>query len=170
MLSGFRHAFELLYDAVLVVDDQMRIRYANSATSNMFGYPIDELFDNNIGMLVPDKLRGSHQQHVDHYVVAPQPRQMHTGKRLRARKKDGSEFPVSISLNSIPSENGTMFCAVVRDMSELAQVEAELMQKKKMESLGVIVGGVAHDINNIMAAIRGSIYLARRKPEQAGHS
>jgi len=167
MLKTFQNTFNFLHDAVLIVDKSMNIHFANDSASTLFDYSNDELVGSDIAMLVPDKDRTKHHLHTSHYVEKPKPRHMQTGNRLQARRKDGSEFPVSISLNAITYESGNMFCAVVRDLTEHAAMEAELLQKKKMESLGVLVGGVAHDINNIMAAIRGSVYLGRRKPEDS---
>jgi len=165
-LQIFKKAFELLHDAVLIVDQQMTIRFANQSSSALFGYTVNELAGSSIAMLVPEQLRDTHQKQTVTYVQAPEPRQMNTGRRLAARKNDGTILPVSISINPIIADGESLHCAVVRDLSGLARIEAELLQQKKMQSLGVLVGGVAHDINNIMTAVRGSIYLARRKPDQ----
>jgi len=165
-LHIFKNAFEMLHDAVLIVDRQMIIRYANTSSSTLFGYATNEFAGNSIEMLVPEQLTERHQKQTAAYAQKPKPRQMNTGKRLLARKKDGTTLPVSISINPVNADGEALLCAVVRDLSELVRIEAELLQQKKMESLGVLVGGVAHDINNIMTAVRGSIYLARRKPDQ----
>jgi len=152
-INGFREAFDLLHDAILIVDPRMTIKFANNSTCSLFGYASDELSDTSLEVLVPDKL-SSHQ-----------PKQMDTGHRLIARKKDGHEFSVSMSLNTINSGDELLICVVIRDLSELTRIEAALLQKKKMESLGELISGVAHDINNIMTAVRGSIYLAKSRPD-----
>lgn len=166
MLNDYQKAFDFLHDAVLIVDKHMNMRYANPSTERVFGYSMAALIGSSIEMLVPDAFREAHRRHTDLYLQAPKAREMRNCNRLLARKSDGSEFPVSISLNKLDGEQESLFCAVVRDLSDYVRIQDELLQKKKMESLGVLIGGVAHDINNVMAAIRGSIYLARRKPEQ----
>jgi len=166
VIGGFREAFDLLQDAVLIVDPRMTIKYANSSTSTLFGYSIDELNGISIEVLVPDKLESHHPRHTGDFLNDIKARQMDPGHRLVARKKDGSEFSVSIYLNTIGSGDELLICAVIRDLSELSQIETALLQKKKMESLGVLISGVAHDINNIMTAVRGSIYLAKGRPDQ----
>lgn len=166
MLSNYKKSFDLLHDAVLIVDRHMMVRYANPSSEDLFGYSEEALTGSSIEMLVPVGLREAHRRHTDEYLQAPRAREMRNCARLSARRNGGSEFPVSISLNKLDCDQETMFCTIVRDLSEYVQMQDELLQKKKMESLGGLVGGVAHDINNVMAAIRGSIYLARRKPEQ----
>ncbi|MDQ6993085.1 MAG: ATP-binding protein [Mariprofundus sp.] len=169
MLKGFQDAYELLHDSILIVDLKMIIRFANSSSSACFGYPLSELKGHNVDLLIPESSKAAHSQHANHYTDRPKHRQMNTGQRLLARKRDGSEFPVSISLNPITIGHDKFICAVIRDLSELAAIEEELAQKKRMESLSTIVGGVSHDINNMMTAVRGSIYMARRRPERYEH-
>jgi len=166
-VKAVQYAFSLLHDAVFIVDRQMSIQYANLSASELFGYSIGELNGSSIEMLVPNDLMKQHKRHTANYVRAPKRRQMQTGKRLLGKNKDGEEFPVSISLNSIEFDGELMFCAVVRDLSEMVEMEKKLLQNEKMESLSILVGGVAHDINNVMTAIRGAVYLAKKTPEHS---
>ena len=83
-LHIFKNAFEMLHDAVLIVDRQMIIRYANTSSSTLFGYATNEFAGNSIEMLVPEQLTERHQKQTAAYAQKPKPRQMNTGTRLLA--------------------------------------------------------------------------------------
>jgi PAS domain S-box-containing protein len=106
-------------DAILVVDEDSTIRRANDRVRDLFGYEPDELVGSSVGVLVPDDVE-DHASLVDAYFEAPESRPMGAGLELQARRKDGSTFPVDISLSPVESESGENAAAIaaVRDVSE----------------------------------------------------
>ncbi|MFI4889235.1 MAG: PAS domain S-box protein [Steroidobacterales bacterium] len=119
---------ELLPDAVLVVDgaDGGTIQYVNSQASEMFGYKQFELIDQTIDVLVPAALTAHHGQLRSDYSQAPTRRPMGASLNLRARRRDGTEFPVEISLNPIRfGEDLHVICAI-RDVTDRRKLEETL--------------------------------------------
>jgi diguanylate cyclase (GGDEF)-like protein/PAS domain S-box-containing protein len=118
-------------DAILGVDRTGAMTLANLRVEELFGYSRDELIGEPVEMLVPPEVREGHRGHRDGYQAAPHVRPMGEGQELHGRRKDGSEFPVEISLSPL-SANGEVFViAIIRDASERKEVEEELHRTKQ---------------------------------------
>ena len=98
----------------------------NAAAEKMFGYRREELLGQLIEVLVPGSVRGRHHEHRDHYAEHPMTRPMGIGLELFAQRKDGSQFPVEISLSPIRSSQGSRVIAIVRDITTRKQAEAKI--------------------------------------------
>jgi PAS domain S-box-containing protein len=117
---------EAIPDAVVAVNQQGVIIQANSQTEALFAYTRDELVGQKIEMLVPERQRGQHDQHREQYHAKPKIRRMGSGLDLYGRRRDGSEFPVEISLSPINTANGMIVLSVIRDISDRKRIEDEL--------------------------------------------
>lgn len=104
-------------DAMIVIDSQGVIQLVNAQAERVFGYSRAELLGQPVEILVPVSLHEVHRKHRDDYVLEPHVRSMGSGLDLRARRKDGSEFPVEISLAPLVTEDGTLISAAVRDVT-----------------------------------------------------
>src|SRR5215469_4766424 len=104
-IRPFEALVQLAPDAMVVVDNGGRIRSVNHLTEKLFGYSADELLDQPVEMLVPERLRGVHQQHRAGYAAAPYVRPFGTGLPLSGRKQDGSEFPLQASLAPVQDKD-----------------------------------------------------------------
>ncbi|HET7441819.1 MAG TPA: CHASE3 domain-containing protein, partial [Terriglobales bacterium] len=136
--STAQSLFQSAAQAILIVDANGRILQANPATEKTFGYSRDELVGQSVDKLVPDALRGGHQAHRERYFRNPQNRPMGLGMDLQARRKDGSEFFVEISLSYIRSAGGTLGVAFVSDISKRRSDEQAL--RKQREDLRSLAG------------------------------
>jgi PAS domain S-box-containing protein len=117
---------EAIPDAVAAVNQQGVIIQVNSQTESLFGYTRDELIGQKIEMLVPDRQRPQHHLHREHFHQQPKIRRMGSGLDLCGRRRDGSEFPVEISLSPVATDDGTMVLSVIRDISDRKRIEEEL--------------------------------------------
>jgi PAS domain S-box-containing protein len=113
-------------DAMVIVDRDGRIRFANSHTEQMFGYAPSELIGQQVEMLAPDAVRRAHVRHRIEYNAAPRTREMGSGLQLSGRRKDGTTFPVEISLSPLEESDGHFVVAAIRDTTERKRIQEAL--------------------------------------------
>src|ERR1019366_10502154 len=110
-------------DAILELDSDGRIVLLNRMAEQLFGYTREELLGQTVEALVPEALRTAHKRYRSQYINQPVTRPMGSGLRLEARRKDGSHFPVEISLSPVKSQTGFLVTAIIRDITERRQIE-----------------------------------------------
>jgi PAS domain S-box-containing protein len=122
----FRELLEAAPDAIIEANAEGRIVLLNPVTEKMFGYSSEELIGQPVEMLIPDELRGKHVSNRAQYRDRPSSRPMGTGLALYGRRKDGTQFPVEISLSPVKSEDGFRVTAIIRDVSDRKQIEEQM--------------------------------------------
>jgi len=122
--SIFKQLLEAAPDAVVVVDEAGRIVFANAQTERLFGYPLDALLGQPVELLVPDQLRAAHVRQRERYSEVPRTRPMGSGVELHGRRRDGTTFPIEISLSPVHTANGKLFSASIRDISARREADA----------------------------------------------
>jgi PAS domain S-box-containing protein len=121
--QDYEAVFTASPDGILVVDSRGRIRAVNPAGEGLFGYSAAELIGQHVEALVPDRVRSFHAGHRDAYAAEPKTRPMGIGMELRARRKDGTEFPVEISLSPWMSADEPLVIATVRDVTQRKRLQ-----------------------------------------------
>src|SRR5881396_3904284 len=121
----FGDLLESAPDAIVGVDDQGRIVLVNAQTEKIFGYGRDELLNQPVEILLPERVRRAHQRHRAGYVLDPRTRPMGVGLDLAGRRKDGSEFPAEISLSPFQTQDGVIVTSIIRDISDRRKVEGK---------------------------------------------
>lgn len=132
----FRGLLEAAPDAIVIVDSDGRIMHVNEQAEVLFGYERMELLEQTVEVLVPERFRQAHVRHRLDYIAAPRRRPMGVGLDLFARRKDGSEIPVEISLSPLHGDGGFLVIAAIRDVSERKRSEAErarLLEREQAE-------------------------------------
>lgn len=124
----FRDLLETAPDPIVIVNKSGRIQLVNAQTEKLFGYSRAELIGAPIEVLVPERLQGQHSSHREAYTQAPQPRSMGVGLELHGRRKDGTEFPVEISLSPLETAEGTLISGSIRDVTRRKWLEQEALE------------------------------------------
>jgi PAS domain S-box-containing protein len=133
----FRYLLEAAPDAILEIDRDGRIVLMNAATERLFGYSRDELSGKNVDILVPNEVRARHAHHRANYGAHPLPRPMGSGLLLQGQRKDGTRFPVEISLSPFESDEGFRIGAIIRNVTDRIRAEEQIraLQARHTEEL-----------------------------------
>jgi len=135
-------------DAMVVVDGVGRIRAANQMVTTLFGYAVDELIGQSVEVLVPAELRGVHRGDRDGYVAGPTQRPMGEGQRLSAERRDGSRFPVLISLAPMHLGGALYVVAAIRDMTSWVETERELAAARRRRTIAEEHERIGRDLHD----------------------
>jgi len=162
LITGFHKSGKLVTallesasQAIVSIDRRGRIVLANRRAEEIFGYSGEELLGARIEMLLPESKRAGHSRDRDNFFDRPHTRPMGIGMDLSGRRKDGSEVPVEVSLSFVEVDEGVFAIAFVSDISGRKMLEEQLLHAQKMEAVGRLAGGVAHDFNNMLTVISG---------------
>jgi len=130
-MDRFRELLEAAPDAIIEVDAQGNIVLMNAATEQIFGYSREELLGKTVDALVPQEVRDRHVHHRSNYAELPVRRPMGTGLHLQGQRKDGSRFPVEISLSPVKSAEGFRVSAIIRDVTDRQKADNDFREMQR---------------------------------------
>ena len=114
----FKGIFDFSPDAIIIVNKEGIILQANAQAEKIFGYAGKELINRPVDILIPERFRKRHDEHLKHFIAKPHTRLMGSELELYGLRKDGTEFPVDIALGFITTESGIIVLSIVRDITE----------------------------------------------------
>jgi len=159
----FRRVVETAPDAIVLVNPEGRIVMVNPQAEHMFAYAQRELIGQQVEILVPDRFRGGHAHNRSAYLRKPVIRLMGVGQELCVVRKDGSEFPVEISLSPIETVDGTLVSSTIRDITERKELEKRARRSTILEERS----RMARDVHDTIAQGFTGIVLNLEAAEQA---
>jgi len=150
---------EAANDAIISTDQQLRIREFNSAAERMFGYSRMGLLGKSVDILLPPALRAQQLAAITRYQATGDGPLAGRQVETVARRADGTEFPIELSVARVAADSRMLVTGFVRDITERRALEEQLRQSQKLEAVGRLASGVAHDFNNILMSILGAADL-----------
>jgi PAS domain S-box-containing protein len=142
-------------DGIVLIDPSGIIQSVNPAVQKLFGYPPEELLGRNVKVLMPGPWREEHDGYLEHYTATGEARIIGIGRQVEGQRRDGSTFPLDLAVSEVRYGDEVFFLGTLRDITERLRLESEFRQAQKMEAIGRLAGGVAHDFNTLLGTIRG---------------
>jgi PAS domain S-box-containing protein len=175
----FRALLEGAPDAMVIVDAAGTIVLTNAQAERLFGYTRTELVGSSVERLVPDAVRGVHAGHRQRFMADPKARPMGAALDLRARRKDGSEIPVEISLSPLDTDGERLVMAAVRDVTDRRRMEKERQEgrdrQRELEHLRQVdqfkttfLNTAAHELRTPLLPVKSQFYLLKRRLLEQG--
>ncbi|MGE0747269.1 MAG: PAS domain S-box protein [Rhodospirillales bacterium] len=150
-------------DGVILIDAVGTVLLYNPACERLFGYAADEVIGRNVKMLMPAPYRDEHDGYIDNYRRTGMAQIIGIGREVVGLRKNGSTFPMDLSVGAAAQGGEAMFVGMIHDLTERKRTAEQLIQAQKMEAVGQLSGGIAHDFNNLLTVIVGNAeYLGER--------
>lgn len=157
--ARWRAIVDTATEGIVTIDDAGRIESVNGAALRLFGYAIEELLGQNVRVLMPDPYRGEHDGYLQRYLTTGERRIIGIGREVLGQRKDGTCFPIDLSVGEGATSDRKFFTAVIRDISERNAMQTKLAQTERLAAVGELAAGVAHEVNNPVNTIINSAQL-----------
>src|SRR5436305_1725525 len=151
-----RAVVDTAVDGVILIDATGRVLMFNPACEKLFGYSAAAVMGQNVKMLMPSRYRDEHDIYLDNYTHTGVKKIIGIGREVTGRRKDGTTFPMDLSVGEAKEDGERIFVGIIHDLTERKHTEEQLIQAQKMEAVGQLSGGIAHDFNNLLTVIVGN--------------
>lgn len=135
-------------EGIVTIDAVGNVETVNGAAEMLFGYAKEELIGHNVKVLMPEPYFGEHDEYLARYIRTGQRRIIGIGREVIGKRKDGSQFPIDLSVGEGTIDGRKFFTAVIRDITERKELQMKLAQSERLAAVGELSAGVAHEINN----------------------
>jgi len=157
--SRWQSIVDSAVDAIIVIDSAGLIDAFNPAAERLFGYHEAEVVGRNVKILMPSPYREEHDSYLARYLATGAARIIGKGREVIAQRRDGTTFPVHLSVGEMHSTGERMFTGIIHDLSARVAIETQLREQAAMARLGEMAAVIAHEVKNPLAGIRGAIQV-----------
>src|SRR5204862_2148187 len=165
----FRSILDTIPDAMIVIDEHGIVQFFSSAAERQFGYNESEAIGNNISLLMPEPDRSRHDAYIARYLKTGERRIIGTGRIVTGMRKDGTTFPMHLTIGEMHSGGKPFFTGFVRDLTEqqqtqarLQELQSELVHISRLSAMGEMASALAHELNQPLSAIANYMKGSRR--------
>ena len=151
-------------DGIITVDAEQQIVLFNTAAEKIFGYSAFEVMGQSLERLIPERFRQTHHHHIEEFGHT------HITRRSMGRlgaisgvRANGEEFPMEASISQVEANGQKFYTVILRDVTEKKRLEAQFLRAQRMESIGTLAGGIAHDLNNLLAPMLMAVQMLQLK-------
>jgi len=156
-------------DAILVINEKAQILVFNKACEKLFGYAPQETLGRNVRMIMPADYAAAHDGYMDNYMRSGHRKIIGIGREVRARHRDGTEFPVELSVGETETPEGRQFIGIIRDLRprkeqerRVNELQADLVHMARVSAMDEMGAALAHELNQPLTAIMLYLQAARR--------
>jgi two-component system sensor kinase FixL len=167
--ARLRAVVDTAVDGVILINARGMVLMFNPACEKLFGYATDAVIGQNVKMLMPEPYRHEHDRYIGNYHDTRKPKIIGSGREVVGRRKDGSTFPMDLSVGEARQEGESIFVGIIRDLSsrkraeaELQQASAELVRVARVTTMGELTAAIAHEINQPLTGLVNSGHACLR--------
>lgn len=157
--ARWRAVIDSAIDGIIVIDRRGAIEAFNPAAARMFGYGEDEVIGQNVKVLMPEPYHDQHDGYLSRYLTTGVPKIIGSGRDVTGRRKDGSTFPLHLSVGETVMEGEHRFTGILHDLSARVALEERLREQSALAKLGEMAAVIAHEVKNPLAGIRGVVQV-----------
>jgi two-component system sensor kinase FixL len=161
-------------DALVIIDGKGNVELFNTAAQKMFGYTNQEVFGQNIKMLMPAPFSVEHDKYLSSYLASGEAKIIGKGRKVRGKKSNGEEFPIFLSVGEVKDSSHIQFVGIIRDISEQERDRNEARESRerlshasRLSSMGELAAGIAHEMNQPLSAISSYAQASKRLLQSA---
>lgn len=165
----FRAVIDSAHDAIIAIDAKGLIQTFNKAAVRIFGYQPEEVLGQNVKVLMPQPYKDAHDGYIHNYISTGVPRIIGTGREVIAQRKDGTTFPIDLSVGEMRIGESRGFIGIIRDITERHEAERrvqeltnELVHVSRLNAMGQFSSSLAHELNQPLTAIMNYTEAARQ--------
>ncbi len=161
--ARLRSVVDSAVDGIIVIDARGAIEAFNLGAERLFGYTAAEVIGRNVHMLMPSPYHEEHDGYLERYLRTGEARIIGIGREVTARRKDGSTFPIQLSVGEMALGGERKFTGIIHDLSARVRVEEQLREQAALVRLGEMAAVIAHEVKNPLAAVRGAIQVLAKR-------
>jgi PAS domain S-box-containing protein len=166
--ARWKAVIDAAVDGIIVIDAHGRVEAFNPAAERLFGYSAQEVLGRNVDMLMPSPYREEHDTYLARYLATGRAKIMGLGREVQGLRKDGTTFPLHLSVGQITVHGERKFTGILHDLSSRVQLEGQLREQAALAKLGEMAAVIAHEVKNPLAGIRGAIQVFGHQMSDGG--